>query len=75
MEKSNTNKALIDKRQLLAMIPLCERTILNFEKDGKFPRRIVLSRRKVVWDLEEVEAWIEARKGTREATHPEGGPE
>lgn len=31
------------------MIPLCERTIYNFEKQGKFPQRIALSSRKVVW--------------------------
>ncbi|WP_425511703.1 AlpA family phage regulatory protein [Xanthomonas citri] len=29
------------------MIPLCERTIYNFEKQGKFPLRIALSSRKV----------------------------
>ena len=46
------------------MIPLCERTIYNFEKQGKLPRRIALSSRKVVWDLGEVEEWIDACKGT-----------
>lgn len=44
------------------MIPLSERTIFNMEKCGKFPRRIALTSRNVAWDLEEVEAWIEARR-------------
>ncbi|MGN3937985.1 AlpA family phage regulatory protein [Xanthomonas citri pv. mangiferaeindicae] len=54
-----SSKVLISKKQLLEMIPLCERTIYNFEKQGKFPLRIALSSRKVVWDLAEVEAWID----------------
>jgi len=33
----SSSKKLIDKKTLLAMIPLCERTIYNFEKKGKFP--------------------------------------
>ena len=53
-EAKNTNNVLISKKQLLAMIPL-----YNFEKQGKFPRRIALSSRKVVWNLAEVEAWID----------------
>ena len=55
----STNRTLIDKKTLLAMIPLCERTIYNFEMKGKFPRRIAVSSRKVVWDLAEVEEWID----------------
>ncbi|WP_425522098.1 helix-turn-helix transcriptional regulator [Xanthomonas citri] len=57
------------------MIPLCERTIYNFEKQGKFPRRIALSSRKVVWDLGEVEEWIDACKGPVRLPGPEWGPE
>ena len=59
-ELRRASKVLISKKQLLEMIPLCERTIYNFEKQGKFPQRIALSSRKVVWDLAEVEAWIDA---------------
>lgn len=56
---NSSSKKLIDKKTLLAMIPLCERTIYNFEMKGKFPRRITVSSRKVVWDLAEVEEWID----------------
>nr|WP_262416764.1 AlpA family transcriptional regulator [Pseudomonas sp. P867] len=55
---------------MLAMIPLCERTIYNFEKQGKFPRRIAVSSRKVVWDLEEVETWIDTCRQSAPATRP-----
>ena len=62
METTVKNKTLIDRKKLQAMIPLAERTIFNMEQRGEFPRRIVLTCRNVAWDLEEVEAWIEARR-------------
>ena len=34
------------------------------EKRGEFPRRFNLTPRCVVWDLEEVEAWLEQRRQT-----------
>lgn len=67
-ESRKSSKVLISKKQLLAMIPLCERTIYNFEKQGKFPRRIAVSSRKVVWDLEEVETWIDSCRQSGPAT-------
>ncbi|HAL6453937.1 TPA: helix-turn-helix transcriptional regulator [Escherichia coli] len=72
MEKElrRASKVLISKKQLLEMIPLCERTIYNFEKQGKFPQRIALSSRKVVWDLAEVEAWIDECKHSSPAPRP-----
>lgn len=64
-------KTLINRRHLLAMIPLSERTIYNLEQRGDFPRRIPLTTRNVAWDLAEVEAWIERRKTCGEyATRP-----
>ncbi|MDD2876455.1 MAG: AlpA family phage regulatory protein [Acidiphilium sp.] len=62
METRSTNKALINRKKLKAMIPLAERTIFNMEQRGQFPRRIVLTCRNVAWDLAEVEEWIEARR-------------
>ena len=55
-------KILINRKTLLAMIPLSARAIFNMEKRGDFPRRIVLTRRNVAWDLDEIEDWIESRK-------------
>lgn len=55
-------KQLINKKALHAMVPLSDRTIDAMEKKGDFPRRFVLSARSVVWDRDDVLAWIEARK-------------
>jgi len=57
-----TYKRLINKKTLLEMIPLCDRTIYNMEQRGDFPQRIALTRRNVVWDLADIEKWIESRK-------------
>ena len=57
-----TNKTLINRKKLLAMIPLAERTIYNMEQRGEFPRRIALTSRNVAWDLAEIEHWIEGRR-------------
>ncbi|MDR3088114.1 MAG: AlpA family transcriptional regulator [Azoarcus sp.] len=63
--------ARINRKKLLSMIPLSERTIFNMEQRGEFPHRVVLTSRNVAWDLEEVEAWIEARKSSgSKATRP-----
>lgn len=59
-------KTLINRKTLLAMIPLSERAIFNMEKRGEFPRRIALTSRNVAWDLAEIEEWIETRKRSGE---------
>ena len=41
---------------------LSERTILDMEKRGEFPRRFAITPRLVAWDLREIEKWIEERK-------------
>ena len=62
-EMKMPGKMLINRRQLLKIVPLSARTILDMEKRGEFPRRFAITARLVAWDLQEVEKWIEARKG------------
>ena len=61
-EMKMPGKMLINRKQLLGMVPLSERTILDMEKRGEFPRRFAITVRLVGWDLIEVESWIEERK-------------
>lgn len=61
---SSTLKRTIRRHELRLMVPLADTTIYEMEKNGNFPRRFNLTSRCVVWDLAEVEAWIEARKAT-----------
>ncbi|EKN6268430.1 AlpA family phage regulatory protein [Yersinia enterocolitica] len=70
-ESRKGSRTLINKKTLLAMIPLCERTIYNLEQRGEFPRRMALTSRNVVWELADVEEWIEVRKSSGiSATRP-----
>ena len=52
----------IRRQQLHEMVPLADSTIYEMEQRGEFPRRFLLSPRCVVWDLAEVEAWLEDRR-------------
>jgi len=52
----------IRRHELRQIVPLAETTIYEMERRGEFPRRFNLTPRCVVWDLAEVEAWIEARR-------------
>ena len=71
MQIEAKSKTLINRKKLLAMIPLSERTIFNKEQRGEFPRRIALTSRNVAWDLAEVEEWIEVRRSSGiQATRP-----
>jgi len=49
------------------MVPLADTRIYELEQRGEFPRRFNLTPRRVVWDLSEVEAWIEERRRASEA--------
>src|SRR6266702_7111502 len=52
----------IRRHELRQIVPLAETTIYEMERRGEFPRRFNLTPRCGVWDLAEVEAWIEQRK-------------
>lgn len=55
------NKRMIRRRELRQIVPLADTTMYEMEQRGEFPRRVALTPRCVVWDLAEVEAWIEKR--------------
>lgn len=55
----------IRRQELRLIVPLAETTIYEMERRGEFPRRFNLTPRCVVWDLAEVEAWIEQHKQAR----------
>lgn len=52
----------IKKPELHQMVPLADSTIWEMERRGEFPKRFLLTPRCVVWDLAEVEAWLERRR-------------
>ena len=52
----------IRRPELRKLVPLADTTIYEMERRGEFPRRYPLTRRCVVWDLAEVQAWLADRK-------------
>ncbi len=53
----------IRRHELRLIVPLADSTIYEIQKKrGEFPRRFNLTPRCVVWDLEEVEVWLEQRR-------------
>lgn len=59
-------KRAIRRTELRLIVPLADTTIYEMEQRGDFPRRFYLTSRCVVWDLSEVEAWLDER---RRASH------
>lgn len=53
---------MIRRHELRLIVPLADSTIFEMEKRGEFPPRFNLSPRCVVWDLAEIEAWLQQRR-------------
>ena len=74
-EMKKPGRVLIDRRRLHEIVPLSRRTILDMEQRGEFPKRFVLTARRVAWDLAEVEQWMEdCRSAGKQATMPGAKP-
>lgn len=58
----NGIRRTIRRTELQQIVPLAATTIYEMEQRGEFPCRFNLSPRCVVWDLAEVESWIEERR-------------
>ena len=54
----------IRRHELQLIVPLADSTIYEIERRSEFPRGFNLTPRCVVWDLEDVEAWLEQRRQT-----------
>ncbi|HRY86839.1 MAG TPA: AlpA family phage regulatory protein [Rubrivivax sp.] len=64
----------IRRRELRQIVPLADSTIYELERRGEFPQRFFLTARCVVWDLREIEAWIDARRKASNAVPPKRAP-
>ncbi|TIO48845.1 MAG: AlpA family phage regulatory protein [Mesorhizobium sp.] len=60
-------KQTIRRPELRKIVPLADTTIYEMERRGEFPRLFHLTSRCVVWDLAEVEAWVEERRRASDA--------
>lgn len=67
--KGRTTPSLDDRlvtwTELKNIIPYSRSHIYALEKRGLFPRRMMIGANRTVWSLQEVQAWIEAKKNAR----------
>lgn len=68
-------KRTIRRDELRRLVPLADTTIYTLEKNGEFPKRFYLTERCVVWDLAEVEAWIESKRESTQVPQAQCGPD
>ena len=59
--------------ELQRLVPIARTTIWRMERSGKFPRRINIGERRVVWRRSQVEAWL-AQRTTAPTPFPVGWP-
>jgi prophage regulatory protein len=64
----------IRRPELRQIVPLADTTIYDMERRGEFPRRFNLTARCVVWDLTEVEAWLDARRQASDSAQIKRAP-
>ncbi len=62
------HRRTVRRAELRRIVPLADTTIYELEQRGEFPRRFNLTPRCVVWDLAEVEAWIDERRRASDAS-------
>ena len=56
------SRRIVRRGELRNIVPLADTTIYELEQRGEFPQRFYLTSRCVVWDLAEIEEWIEERR-------------
>lgn len=55
----------IRREELRQLIPLADTTVWEMEQRGEFPKRFYLTPRCAVWDLGDVELWLDARRNDK----------
>ncbi|MBK8454108.1 MAG: AlpA family phage regulatory protein [Thiofilum sp.] len=57
------NQRYIDQDELLPMLSVSPNTLRKWEKEGRFPKRTVMSTRMVRWWLPDVVDWLKDPNG------------
>lgn len=73
-QSPHATRRTIRRQQLREIVPLADSTIYDMEQRGDFPQRFYLTSRCVVWDLAEVEGWLDARRRASQAKSIQRAP-
>ena len=58
---------IVSAKERRSLIPYSDMHVWRLEQAGEFPRRIRLGANRVGWSLQELQAWIVAKKNARGA--------
>lgn len=58
---AGTKRKVNAKPERIGLLPVSEKTIWTWVKQGKFPQPIKMSGNVTVWCMSEVQAWIDAQ--------------
>lgn len=60
-ENAGMKRKVSAKPERVGLLPVSEKTIWTWVKQGKFPQPIKMSDNVTVWRMSEVQAWIDAQ--------------
>ncbi|NGP41054.1 helix-turn-helix transcriptional regulator [Acinetobacter lwoffii] len=60
-ENAGMKRKVSAKPERVGLLPVCEKTIWEWVRQGKFPQPIRMSGNVTVWRMSEVQAWIEEK--------------
>jgi prophage regulatory protein len=63
----HSDMQLITWKELRQLVPYSRTHIARLEKQGLFPQRVRLGKKRIAWVRAEVEAWIAERMASRAA--------
>ena len=67
MPPAPAQRKMLRLPEVLEIARFTKTHIYRLERAGQFPKRIHLSPSRVVWDSQEIAAWIEAKMAARPA--------
>lgn len=59
----------LSQSQILDRLPVSRTTLHRLRRDGKFPAPIEISKGKLAWDEEEIDAFLKGLKASRRSEH------
>jgi predicted DNA-binding transcriptional regulator AlpA len=65
---------LLPRRELRGLVPVSDMTIWRWERDGRFPRHLLINGRNY-WRLSELRAWMDRQERAGSARAPGGDDE
>lgn len=60
-EKDDLPCRLLDRNEVLKLVPVSYPTLWNWMRTGRFPRALKIGEQKLAWREDEVRNWIETR--------------